>query len=95
MAGSKPKKNSNIKWMVQDIMQSLIYIFLMKAIFIQQNLLSCVFVKSSNLIVLYNLVLLSRNIHEWRGRRELLSEGKGKGLVGGPWREWGRGVSKN
>ena len=45
----------------------------------QLNLLYCAIAKSSNLIVLYNLVLLSRNIHEWRGRKELLSEGTGKG----------------
>jgi len=42
----------------------------------QLNLLYCAIAKSSNLIVLYNLVLLSRNIHEWRGRKKLLSEGK-------------------
>jgi len=77
MVGSKPKKKT--KWIVHDIMQSLIFICLMKAIFMQLNLLYCAIAKSSNLIVLYNLVLLSRNIHEWRGRKELLSEGTGKG----------------
>ena len=58
----------------------------------QLNLLYCAIAKSSNLIVLYNLVLLSRNIHEWRGRKKLLSEGKEGG--GGMERMGGGDVSE-
>ena len=91
MVGSKPPKKKT-KWIVHDIMQSLLFICSMKAIFMQLNLLCCAIAKSSNLIVLYNLVLLSRNIHEWRGRKELLSEGKEGG--GGMERMGGGDVSE-
>ena len=91
MVGSKPPQKKT-KWIVHDIMQSLLFICSMKAIFMQLNLLYCAIAKSSNLIVLYNLVLLSRNIHEWRGRKELLSEGKEGG--GGMERMGGGDVSE-